>query len=283
MSIGRTLITGGAGMLARALAAALDDVATNVTALDHTALDVTNERALRAAFDEHEPRIVIHCAAYTRVDDAETHEHEAFAVNAHSVEMLAALCHERNIRLVYPSSDYVFDGTSDRPYRVDDATHPINAYGRSKLAGETAARAAPGHLIVRTSWLYGAGGRNFVRTVFDRMARDENMRVVDDQHGAPSWTNDVAAMIVALLQHNAPSGIYHATNAGECTWYDVACEVKRLSGARAAIESCASSAFPAAAKRPHYSVLDCSATESFTGARRAWHEALATALARGAF
>lgn len=275
----RILITGAAGMLARAARAEFLARGHQVEALDRTALDVTDAAAVHDAVVALQPDVVLQCAAYTRVDDAERDESRAHLVNASATAHLAAACRAVGARLVYPSTDYVFDGRATSPYTPDARTAPLGAYGRTKLAGEGAATSAGSYLVVRTSWLYGAGGRNFVSTILERGGRGEALRVVADQRGSPTWTGDLARTIATLLEREAPSGVYHATNRGETTWYGLAVEALRVAGLDAQVTPVTTAEFPRPAPRPAYSVLDCTSTEAVTGAIPEWREALAAALA----
>ncbi len=272
------LITGAGGMLAHALIPVLEAAGARVLAYDRSALDVTDRAAVRAAISARRPEIVIQCAAYTRVDDAENDEDRAFAVNAAATRYVAEACNAVGAKLVYPSTDYVFDGAARKPYKPADAPNPINVYGRSKLAGEAAAREAAHHLVVRSSWLYGAHGRNFVRTIAEKLARGDTLRVVADQRGAPTWTSDLSAAIVALLQSPASPALCHATNTGVASWHELACAVASQLGYHAEIEPVTTAEVGARAARPAYSVLDCSAAERITGALRDWRSALAQAI-----
>jgi dTDP-4-dehydrorhamnose reductase len=176
------------------------------------------------------PDVVVNCAAWTAVDAAEEREEEAFAINARGAANLAAACASAGALLVHPSTDYVFDGHASAPYAEDAPTAPAGAYGRTKLAGEQAVRAAlpDASYIVRTAWLYGAHGKNFLKTML-RLARNGTAPgVVADQHGQPTWTADVAAQIYALIDKSAPTGIYHATSAGQTTWFGFAEEIFAL-------------------------------------------------------
>ena len=276
----KVMVTGAGGMLARALLAELPARGHHAVALDRRALDVTNADACIAALRAHRPDAVIQCAAYTRVDDAEREESRALAVNGDGARNVARACAGTNARFIYPSTDYVFDGTARAPYRPDHAVDPINAYGRTKRAGERAVSVADA-LIVRTAWLYGAGGRNFVRTILDRARAGLPLRVVDDQHGSPTWTRDLARILVSLLERKAPAGVYHATNSGATTWYGMACAVLEEAGIDADITPVPSAEFPTPATRPSYSVLDCSATWAITGPAPEWRDGLAAALREG--
>jgi dTDP-4-dehydrorhamnose reductase len=277
----KVLVTGAGGMLARALLHELVSRGHEAVGLRRQDLDVTSADAVSAAIEGARPDAVVQCAAYTKVDDAESHEAPAFAVNADATANVARACRSVGARLVYPSTDYVFDGSAVVPYTPDTPVAPINAYGRSKLAGEVAAREAGDALIVRTSWLYGPGGRNFVDTILTRARAGAPLRVVNDQRGAPTATPDLARMLVLLLERDAPAGVYHATNAGETTWYGLACAALEIAGVTAQIEPCGSGEFVTAARRPMYSVLDCSGTYDVTGPAPHWREGLDGVLTQG--
>ena len=277
----RVLVTGARGMLARALLRELERRGHEVVGLGRDALDVTDADAVERAVREWVPDVVVQCAAYTRVDDAETDEAAAFAVNAEGTRNVARACRAVGARLVYPSTDYVFDGRASSPYRPDHPPAPLNAYGRSKLAGEEAAREAGDWVVARTSWLYGAGGRNFVSTILRRAMEGTPLRVVDDQRGTPTWTGALAVTLVGLLEADVPSGIYHTTGRGETTWYGFAREALRLAGIDADIVPVPTEAFPTPARRPRYSVLDCSSTEAVVGPLPDWRDALRAAIAEG--
>lgn len=269
------LVTGAGGLLAHAVRHEFERRGHDVTALDRAALDVTDEAKVRDAVFDLRPDVVLHCAAYTRVDDAEREEDRAFLVNATAAGHVARACRDAGARFVYPSTDYVFDGTSATPYTPTDPTNPIGAYGRSKLAGEAAAREAGDYLIARTSWLYGAGGPNFVATMIERAREGQPLRVVDDQRGSPTWTGTLARALADLLEARAPSGVYHIANRGETTWYGLARDALRLAGIDAKLMPVPSDEFPRPAPRPAYSVLDVAATEAVIGEIAGWREALA--------
>lgn len=279
----RVLITGANGMLGRDLQAAL--ARHEVTALARADLDVTDAAAVAAAVHGHDA--VVNCAAYTKVDDAETHEDLAYAVNATGPSNLAAACAATGARLVTVSTDYVFDGDATEPYAEDLPRDPINAYGRTKAAGEELALAAHpvGTYVVRTAWLYGEHGPNFARTMLNLAKTKDTWSVVDDQLGQPTWTADLASQIVALLDAGAPAGIYHGTNSGQATWYEFARAVLEESGLDPdRITPTDSASFVRPAPRPSYSVLghDAWATAGIPE-MRPWREALADAVRRGVF
>jgi dTDP-4-dehydrorhamnose reductase len=254
----RWLVTGAGGMLGRDLVAALERRGELVTGLDRPDLDVTDGAAVAAAVAAARPDVVVNCAAWTAVDDAEKHEERALAVNGGGPAHLAEACAAGGARLVQLSTDYVFPGTGQRPYREDDPPAPASAYGRTKLAGERAVlgRLPDAGFVVRTAWLYGAHGGSFVRTMIALEGRRPAVDVVDDQHGQPTWTMDVAQQIIALIGAGAPPGVYHATSSGQTTWFALAREVFRLLGADPArVRPVPTSAMPRPAPRPAYSVL----------------------------
>jgi dTDP-4-dehydrorhamnose reductase len=254
----RWLVTGAGGMLGRDLVRALDRHGEAVTGLDRAALDVTDAAAVADALTASRPDVIVNCAAWTGVDDAEAHEERALAVNGGGAANLAAACAAGGMRLVQVSTDYVFAGTGQRPYAEDDIPAPRSAYGRTKLAGERAVlgRLPSAGYVVRTAWLYGAGGRNFVRTMVTLESQRPAVDVVDDQYGQPTWTADVAGQIIALIHSAARPGIYHATSSGQATWFGLAREIFRLLGADPArVRPIPSGALARPAPRPAYSVL----------------------------
>jgi dTDP-4-dehydrorhamnose reductase len=252
------LVTGAGGMLGRDLVGVLGRRGEDVTGLRRGDLDITNEAAVRALIRRLQPAVVVNCAAWTAVDEAEAREDEALLVNGRGAEHVAAACAASGSRLVHVSTDYVFGGDGLSPYAEYDRTAPRTAYGRTKLAGEQAVLGLlPEHgYVVRTAWLYGAHGPNFVRAMAGLERRQPFVEVVADQRGQPTWTVDVAGQIVALARTAALAGVYHATSSGEATWYELAVAVFRLLGADPArVRATTSAAFPRPAARPAYSVL----------------------------
>ncbi|GAA1055634.1 dTDP-4-dehydrorhamnose reductase [Agromyces luteolus] len=278
----RVLITGANGMLGRDLQSAL--AGREVTALGRADLDVTDAAAVAAAVAGHD--VVVNCAAYTKVDDAESHEEQAYAVNATGTANLAAACAAVGARFATVSTDYVFDGNATEPYAEDLPRDPINAYGRTKAAGEELALAAhpDGTYVVRTAWLYGEHGANFAQTMLNLARSKDTWSVVDDQLGQPTWTADLAAQIVLLLDADAPAGVYHGTNSGQATWYEFARAVLEESGLDPErITPTDSSSFVRPAPRPSYSVLGHAAWAAAGLAEmRPWRDALADAVRSGA-
>jgi dTDP-4-dehydrorhamnose reductase len=263
----RWLVTGAAGMLGRDLTELLAARGEECTALARADLDITDAAATAGAVAAVKPDVVVNCAAWTAVDAAEEHEAQALAVNGAGAANLAAACAKAQALLVHPSTDYVFDGQASEPYAEDAPTAPAGAYGRTKLAGEQAVLAAlpdTGY-VVRTAWLYGAHGKNFVKTML-RLARGgTSPGVVADQHGQPTWTADVAEQIYTLVTTGAPPGVYHATSSGQTTWFDFAAEIFARYQAQAqegqgererlAPKPIATADYPTPARRPAYSVL----------------------------
>lgn len=279
----RILITGAGGLLGTAACRVLPALGFDVHARTHAQLDVTRAEDVREVLHTLRPNVVLNCAGFTRVDDAETRPADAMAVNAHAAALLAEECARLGSRIVYPSTDYVFAGDAQQPYRPSDEPAPINTYGRSKAAGEAATRAVPDHLIVRISWLFGAGGPNFVRTIAQRVQQNQPSKVVNDQIGRLTYARDAAVAIGQLLITEAPPGTWHVANGGQASWYDVACAIAAQYGRAGLITPCSSSDYPRAAKRPAYSVLDTAETDKRIGALRPWQDALAQALAERDF
>ena len=276
------LVVGGRGMLGTDLVSLLrSDAAVNAASADIGEIDITDAGSIGRCLDSVRPDAIMNCAAFTNVDACETQEQAAHAVNALGPELLAKACAFRGVRLLHVSTDYVFDGTKAEPYLPDDPPNPSSAYGRTKLAGEQAVAAnCPDHLIVRTAWLYGTHGKNFVHTML-RLAKEKpELRVVSDQVGSPTFTRDLAGLLARLAHCNA-TGITHATNSGRCSWFEFACEIVKLAGLSTPVRPIPSSEYPTSTRRPAFSVLDCSRTERLAGVRiRHWRDALAEFLRR---
>ena len=269
----RWLITGAAGMVGRDLADELTSRGEDVIALVKADLDISDSRAVFAKIAETKPSIIVNCAAYTKVDAAEENESMANAINGSSVEFLARAANEVDALLVQISTDFVFDGAKTMPYDINDTTHPLSAYGRSKLLGEVAATHAEKYLIVRTSWLFGVNGPNFVEAIRDQIRKGTDpLRVVDDQHGRPTYTPHLASAIIRLAQLDA-WGIAHYADEEECSWYDFACAIAEGSGVT--VKPVSSDQFPRPATRPAHSVLSTERYERLTGVRpESWREGL---------
>ncbi|TFD70087.1 dTDP-4-dehydrorhamnose reductase [Cryobacterium sp. Hb1] len=279
----RYLITGATGMLGRDLQTAL--AGREVTALGRSELDVTNLEAVKAAVAGHD--VIINCAAYTKVDDAESHEDEAYQVNAVGPWNLAVAASALQAKLVQISTDYVFDGSATTPYAENTPHSPISAYGRTKAAGEEFVQVENGarSYIVRTAWLYGKNGPNFAKTMLKAAGTRHMLNVVNDQVGQPTWTVDLAAQIVQLLDSDAPAGIYHGTNSGLASKFDQARDVFALAGLDPErVLPTDSSAFVLPAPRPAYSVLGhANWAAAGLAPMRSWQDAQAEAFASGVF
>jgi dTDP-4-dehydrorhamnose reductase len=278
----RALVVGAAGQLGTDLLAALGPSARGLTRAD---LDVTDGAAVRRAVgdwalavrDLAGPRAVFNAAAWTNVDLAETEEEAAYTVNATAPAHLALAAESVGARLVHVSTDYVFAGDATAPYEVAAPTGPRSAYGRTKLAGEQAVLAAsPAAYVVRTAWVYGATGGNFVKTMARLERERETVSVVDDQRGSPTWSRDLAHGLVELARLAPEPGIYHCTNAGETSWYEFARAVFEELGADPdRVRPCSTEEFPRPAPRPAYSVLSDRAWRAAGLAPlRPWREAL---------
>lgn len=260
----RILITGANGMLGRALRDRLEARHT-LYLWDREEADLTDEAATRAAAKGIEFEALIHAAAYTDVDGCETDCDRAMAVNRDGTAHVAGLARERGAALIAVSTDYVFDGTKGAPYLEEDSPRPLSAYGRTKLAGEAAALSSGAScLVVRTSWLFGSGGKNFVDTIAERLERGMSLRVVDDQRGSPTYARDLAHGIELLLRRGA-TGIVHVTNSGDTTWHGLALEIARWLGVDAPIAAIRSDELRRPAPRPAYSVLSNERYRALTG------------------
>lgn len=251
----RWLVTGAGGMLAHDLLPLLRRAGHEVTALGREDLDVTDPVACAAAVAGHD--VVVNLAAWTAVDAAETHEAEAFSVNAVGAASVARAAHRHGARLVHVSTDYVVAGSGSTPYAMDAPVAPLSAYGRTKAAGEWAVRAeCPRSWVVRTAWLYGAGGRNFATTMQRLAAERDTVSVVADQVGQPTWTADVAEAVLRVVEAGAPFGIWHATSAGQTSWHGFARAVfEELGLDPERVQPIPTADFPTPAPRPAYSVL----------------------------
>jgi dTDP-4-dehydrorhamnose reductase len=249
----KLLVCGAGGMLGHDVVRAAAD--HEVTALARADLDVTDAAAVRDAVAAARPDAVVNCAAWTDVDGAEEHEEDATRVNEDGARRVSAAAAEIGASVVYVSSDYVFDGTKDEPYVESDPTAPLSAYGRSKLAGEVAtAGANPRHFIVRSSWLFGSHGGNFVATML-RLGRErDELNVVHDQVGCPTWTGHLAEGLLGLVAGDA-HGIHHLAGAGECSWCDFAREIFRQANVTCEVHPIGTDEYPRPARRPAYSVL----------------------------
>lgn len=289
----RVLVTGKNGQLATALAeAATADAGIDVVAMGRETLNICDASSVQRAVGEVAPDIIISAAAYTAVDKAETEQQQAFAANEAGPRFLAAAAAKLDIPIIHISTDYVFDGSKSGPYVEDDAVAPAGVYGASKLAGEIAvAEANPKHLIFRTAWVYSATGHNFVKTMLHLASDRDQLNVVDDQRGNPSYAPHLAAAILDVVRKilGDPSfqswGVYHLAGTGTTTWCGLAREVFRCSeaagGPQAEVGPITTSDYPTPAKRPANSQLDCSkAKDTFDVELPEWQTGVADCVAR---
>ena len=257
-------------------------------------LPIHHFETARHYFNTYQPQYLINCAAYTAVDRAEQEKDRAFQINAEAVGVLAAICKEHQCRFIHISTDYVFDGTATVPYKEDSATNPQSVYGASKLEGEKQAmQFNPDSIIIRTSWVYSEFGKNFVRTMLKLLQEKEEINVVNDQFGSPTYAFDLAETIIQIIAtlptHDLPTGqagsrltthgIFHFSNEGIISWYDLAIAIKELTGSNCKINPISTSQYPTPAKRPAYSALDKTKIQQVFGIKlKDWKESLATCL-----
>jgi dTDP-4-dehydrorhamnose reductase len=273
----KVLVLGAGGMLGRDVVRAAERANHEVAALARADVDVTDAGAVRAAIRREAPAAVVNCAAYTNVDGAESEPGEAGRVNATGAGLVAGAAAEAGAAIVYPSTDYVFDGEKATPYTESDAPNPLSAYGRSKLAGERATiEANERHFVVRSSWLFGAGGRNFVDTMLGLAETEDQVLVVRDQVGSPTFAGHLAEGIVRLLDTVA-FGLHHMSAAGECSWYEFAQAIFERAGVECRVLSCTSAELARPAPRPFYSVLETEWSDAIR--LPPWEEGLAAYLA----
>lgn len=272
------IVIGAGGMLGRAVCAELEGRGVGFVRLDFPSFDLASEAQVRGLAGQ-KPSLVINCAAWTDVDGAEEREPEATLLNGKAVGWLADACAECGATLVHYSTDYVFSGDSQEPYRIDHPRDPVNAYGRSKAAGEEALeRSHASWILARTSWLYAPWGKNFVLTMRQLLSERDGLKVVDDQLGRPSSAVQVARRSIELATRG-DRGVFHLCDSGECTWHGFASEIGMIIGSGASIEPCSTDAFPRPAKRPAYSVMDLSRADALLGPAQHWHDSLREALA----
>jgi dTDP-4-dehydrorhamnose reductase len=269
-------LVGAKGMLGQAVAKAL--YGKSFLATGHEDADLSSLDSLRRCGEEFAPHVILNCAGYTRVDDAEDNEEEAQAINGQGVRNLAIVAQELGSRFLHISTDYVFDGKASSPYSESHACAPEGAYGRSKLAGEKAVNEVLGEkgIIIRTSWLFGPGGNNFVRTMVRLMLNKAELGVVADQKGRPTYTEDLASAMLILSENNSASGVYHFANTDEVSWHAFAETILKLIPEDALcreIKQLQTHEYPTRAVRPSYSVLDTTKISSFVEPR-SWQEPL---------
>ncbi len=261
----KILLLGHRGMLGSDLLYQLERK-HDVVGLDKDEIDIASASECRRAIQESTPDIVINAAAYTNVDACQTAKDECFAVNAEAVKYLAEACRGKNTRIIHFSTDYVFDGSGNEPYKEDSLCNPVNVYGASKLAGERYLQElSNNYILIRTEWLYGKNGRNFVRTILEKSRTVNKLEVVDDQIGSPTYTRDLAAAVDLLIERNV-AGIFHLTNRGSCSWFQFAKTILQVAGVTGVpVLPIKSGQLSRPAKRPAYSVLSMQKFIAATG------------------
>jgi dTDP-4-dehydrorhamnose reductase len=279
----KILLFGARGMLGRDLQPILSD-RHEVIGKDIQDLDIADPFQVRKEVEALQPQTVINAAAFTDVDGCESQKDLAFKVNTEGAGHVARACRKAGARLIHLSTDYVFDGTSQVPYSEEASPNPINVYGESKLRGEKTVQEAEGnHLILRTAWLYGKHGKNFVDTILRLASQQEELRVVNDQQGSPTFTRDLSQAIAQILNKDL-RGILHVTNSGSCSWFEFArkiLETKGVPGWKTRVIPISSRQLNRPARRPSNSVLDCSRFKDLTGnTMRPWNEALGDYLSK---
>ena len=262
----KVLVTGANGMLGQDLCPYLEEIGLLVIPTDYETMDITDEKQTDEIISKVHPDLIIHCAAYTNVDKAEEDLENATKINVIGTKNVAKSAQKINATMIYISTDYVFDGTKTTPYLPTDKPNPINNYGLTKYQGELEVQKhCKKHYIIRTAWLYGTHGKNFVETILSQ-ANKEELNVVDDQQGCPTWTIELIQGILKLL--NKPYGTYHVCASGSKTWHNFAKEIFKPENLKTNLKPCTTDKFPRPAKRPKYSVLE---SEELT---RDWKEAL---------
>ncbi|MCD1259512.1 dTDP-4-dehydrorhamnose reductase [Paenibacillus athensensis] len=275
----RIAVTGASGQLGRDVLESLQRAQHEVIGLSRTELDITDLQACRTCLQAIRPEAIIHCAAHTAVDLAESETDLAYSVNAWGTRNIAVAAEAISAKVVYISTDYVFDGTATTPYTEFDATFPQSVYGKSKLAGEQLLQSlCSRYFIVRTSWVFGKHGANFVKTMLMLGRTKDRLQVVHDQFGSPTYTIDLAAFLGELVQTER-YGIYHASNTGSCSWYEFAQEIFKQAAVPVEVEPCTTEQFSRPAPRPRFSVMNHMAirTNGFSE-MRPWPEAVSAFL-----
>lgn len=246
----KVLVTGVKGQLGYDVAKELEKRGTSVAGVDVDEMDITDEAAVRRVISEVLPDAVIHCAAYTAVDAAQDNEEMCRKVNAEGTRYIAKMCKELGIKMLYISTDYVFDGQGTRPWEPDDERNPLSVYGQTKYEGELAVQnMLDKYFIVRITWTFGVNGKNFVKTMLRLSEKNSSIRVVNDQYGSPTATADLAVLLSDMIATDK-YGIYHATNEGICTWYEFTCEIFRQAGIGVEVVPVTTAEYGAKAPRP---------------------------------
>lgn len=271
----KVVVTGADGQLGQDVIKELAKKNHQIFSANRNALDISNELAVKKYIEDKKPDVILHCAAYTNVDKAEEDRETAYNVNALGTKYLAQAAQAVGSKMVYVSTDYVFDGTANEPYEVNHPTKPLGVYGETKLAGEEfVSKHLAEHFIVRTAWVYGTNGNNFVKTMLRLGKELGEIGVVHDQVGSPTYTVDLAEFMVNLMETDK-YGIYHATNGGQCSWYEFALEIFKQANLDVKVNPLTTEQFPRPAARPNYSVLSKQriVDEGFEPLRK-WQEGL---------
>lgn len=271
----RILVTGVKGQLGHDVMNELAKRGHTGIGVDVEEMDITDAKKVDEVIRASEMEAVIHCAAYTAVDAAEDQAELCRKINAEGTENIAKVCKELDIKMMYISTDYVFDGEGTRPWEPDDERHPLNVYGQTKYEGELAVeKYLDKFFTIRIAWVFGVNGKNFIKTMLKLSETHDELNVVDDQIGSPTYTYDLAVLMVDMIE-TEKYGRYHATNEGLCSWYEFACEIFRQAGRDVKVNPVSSEEFPAKAKRPHNSRMDKSKlTENGFTPLPAWQDAL---------
>ncbi len=252
----KVFVTGVKGQLGFDVVNELKKRGHEAVGVDIQEMDITDEDSVNRVIKEAEPEAVIHCAAYTAVDAAEDNEKLCGLVNATGTEYIAKVCRDMNIKMMYISTDYVFNGQGTRPWEPDDEREPLNVYGLTKYQGELAVeKYLAKYFIVRIAWVFGVNGKNFIKTMLNLGKTHDKLTVVADQTGSPTYTYDLARLLVDMIE-TEKYGRYHATNEGQCTWYEFACEIFKQANMDVKVEPVDSDQYPAKAKRPSNSRMN---------------------------
>ena len=251
----RVLVTGVKGQLGHDVVNELEKRGHTAIGVDIDEMDITDQEAVRRVVTRAAPEAVVHCAAYTAVDAAEDHEELCRLVNARGTEHMVNVCRDLDCQLMYISTDYVFNGQGERPWEPDDEREPLNVYGQTKYEGELAVETLEKYFIVRIAWVFGVNGKNFIKTMLNLGKTRDSLTVVDDQIGSPTYTYDLARLLVDMVE-TEKYGRYHATNEGLCSWYEFACEIFKEAGIQVKVSPVSSDRYPARAKRPMNSRMD---------------------------
>lgn len=278
----KVLVTGGNGQLAQTIHSIANQFPSlDVTITNSKELDITSKKGVEQFFDINKISWCINCAAYTAVDNAENESEKAYEVNGIGVKLLADSCKKFNTKLIHISTDFVFDGNKQSPYNESDLTNPQTVYGRSKLEGENWVISTLEHyFIIRTSWLYSEFGNNFLKTMLRLGETKENVNVVNDQIGSPTYSRDLTVFIMKIIERNSNAfGLYHYCNLGEVSWFEFAKSIFEIAAIKTNVNPISTENYPTTAKRPHYSVLNISkAQQTFDEQIPFWKDSLKKAI-----